>query len=60
MVLSPAGQLFANKQGRRDDGKILRRTDAGFVWGKTKFDWTMWGQADRVEVRFRSSKGDQL
>ena len=20
----------------------------------------MWGQADRVEVRFRSSKGDQL
>ena len=48
------------KKVRRDDGKILRRRGLGFVWGRNQFDWTMSGQADRVEVRFWSTKEDQL
>ena len=39
---------------------MLRRGDVVFFRGSTQLDWTMWGQADRVEDRFRSSKGDQL
>ena len=52
--------MFASGEGCWDDEHILRRGDVVFFWGSTQLDWTMWGQADRVEVPFRSSKGDQL
>ena len=35
---------------------IVCRGDVVFFRGMTQINWTMWGQADRVEVRFRSSK----
>ena len=54
------GEIFASEKGYWDDGHILRRGDVGFFRGSTQLDWTMWGQADCVEVRFRSSKVDQL
>ena len=52
--------MFASKEGCWDDGHILRRGDVVFFRGSTQLDWTMWGHAGCVEVRFRSSKGDQL
>ena len=52
--------MFASKEGCWDGGHILRREDVVFVRGSIQLDLTMWGQADRVEVRFWSSKGDQL
>ena len=52
--------MFASKGGCWDDGHILRRGDVVFFRGSTQLEWTMWGQADRVKVRFRGSKGDQL
>ena len=58
--LAPAGEMFASKEGCWDDGHMLRRKDMVFFRGSIQLDWTMWGQADRVVVRFRNSKGDQL
>ena len=48
--------MLASKEGCW----VLRRGDVVFFRDSTQLDWTMWGQADRVEVRFWSSKGDQL
>ena len=59
-LLARAGEMIASKEGCWDDGYILCCGDVVFVRGSSQHDWTMWGQADRVEVRFRSSKGDQL
>ena len=58
--LARAGEMFASKEGCRNDGHILRLGDVVFFRGSTQLDWTMWGQVDRVEVRFRSLKVDQL
>ena len=58
--LARAGETFASEEGCWDDGHILSREDAVFFRGSAQLDWTMWGQADRVEVWFRSSKGYQL
>ena len=55
-----AGENFVGKDRRWDNGHISRRGDGIFFRGSTQLDWTMWGQADGFEVRFRSSKGDQL
>ena len=59
VFLARADEMFASKGGCWDDGHILRRGDVVFFLGSTQLGWTMWGQADRVKVRFRSSKGDQ-
>ena len=48
--LAPAGEIFASKEGRCDDRCILRRGDVVLFRGSTQLDWTMWGQANRVEV----------
>ena len=58
--LAQAGEMLASKEGRYDDGHLLCRGDVDFYRGSTQRDWTIWGQADRVEVWFRSLKGDQL
>ena len=52
--------MFASKEGCWNNGHMLRRVDVVLVQGSTQLDWTMWGQADRVEIRFWNSKGDQL
>ena len=59
-VLARAGEIFASKEKRLDDGDILRRGDVVLFRGSTRLDWTTWGQADRVEVRFWSSKRDSV
>ncbi|CAN0426624.1 unnamed protein product [Pylaiella littoralis] len=38
----------------------LRRGDVAFFPGAVQLSEAQWSSADRVEVRFRSSKGDQL
>ena len=45
-------------EGRQHHDPLLG--DVVFFLGSTQLSWTMWGQADRVAVRFRSSKRDQL
>ena len=52
--------MFASKEGRWDDKHVLRRRDVVFARGSTQLDWIIWSQTDRVEVRFRSLKEDQL
>ena len=51
---------FASKEGQWEDEHTLCSGDVGLFRGSTQLDWTIWGQADRVQVRFRSSKGDLL
>ena len=58
--LARAGEIFASKEECWYDGQMLRRGDVIFFRGSTQLDWTMWGQADRVDVQFRSPKEDQL
>lgn len=58
--LARAGEIFASKEGQWDHGHCLRRGDVAFFRKGVQLDWTMWGQADTVEVRFKSSKADQL
>ena len=52
-----ADEMLTSKEGRRDDGKRLRRGDAVFFWARTQLDLTMWSQADRVEVGFGAQNG---
>ena len=52
--------MFVSNEICWDVGRILRPGDVVFFRDSIQLDWTMWGQPDRVEVRFRSSKGDQL
>ena len=59
-ILARAGEIFASKEGCYDNKQILHRGDVFFFRGNTQLDWTMRGQTDRVEVRFRGSKWDQL
>jgi hypothetical protein len=59
-LLAWADESFADKEGYWDGGHILRRGDGAFYRGIIQSDWTTWSQTDRVEVRFQSSKGDEL
>ena len=58
--LAPAGVILASKEEYWDDRRILRRGNVVFFRGSTQLDWTTWSQTDGVEVRFRSSDGNQL
>ena len=52
--------MYTSRAGCWVDEHVLHRGDVVFFWGRTQLDWTMWCQADRIKVQFRSSKGDQL
>ena len=51
--------MFATSPGVVNELQCLRRGDVAFFKGSEQLDWHLWPRADRVEVRFRGSKGDQ-
>ena len=58
-LYSMGGRNLCEQKRNWDDRHRLRRGVVAFFRGSTQLHWTMWGQADRVDVRSRS-KGDQL
>jgi len=58
--LTRASELFAETRTRIHETYCLRRADVAFFCGKVQLVSARWSTADRVEVRFRGSKGDQM
>ena len=52
--------MFAETRSRVHETYCLRRADVALFRGQIKLSDAQWPTADRVEVRFRGSKGDQL
>ena len=52
--------MFAKIRSRIHETYCLRRADAAFFRGRAQLGVAQWSRADRVKVRFRGSKGDQL
>lgn len=59
-LLLRAGERFVVSKAALHVVHGLRRGDAAFFCGSVQLHEAQWPLADRVEVRFRSSKGDQL
>ena len=57
--LTRASEMFAETRSRIHKTYCLRR-DAAFFRGRVQLGVAQWSTADRVEVRFRGSKGDQF
>ena len=49
-----------NVRGNPDETYCLRRAGVAFFRARVQLGVAQWSRADRVEVRFRGSKGDQL
>ena len=52
--------MFAESQSRIHETYCLQRADVAFFRGNVQLTAAPWVSADRVEVRFRGSKGDQM
>ena len=58
--LTRASEMFAETRSRVYEWYCLRRADVGFFRGDYRLAEALWSTADRVEIRFRCLKGDQL
>ena len=58
--LTRASEMFAETRSRIHETYCLRRTNVAFFSGRVQLGVAQWSTADRVEVRFLGSKGDQL
>ena len=58
--LTRASAMFAETRSRIHEKYCLRRADVAFFRGRVQLGVAQWSRADRVEVRFRGFKGDQL
>ena len=58
--LTRAAEIFAETRTRAHEFYCLRRADVEFFRAERPLEWGQWSMADRFEVRFRRSKGDQL
>ena len=58
--LTRASEMFAESRSRIHGTYCLRRADVAFFRGNAQLTAALWFSADRVEVRFRGSKGDQM
>ena len=58
--LTSASELFAESRSRIHETYYLRRADVPFFRVQVQLGVAQWSGADRVELRFRGSKGDQL
>ena len=58
--LTRASRMFAEKRSRIHETYCLRRADVALFRGRSQLRMAQWSRADRVEVRFRGSEGDQL
>ena len=52
--------MYTSREGCWIDGQVLPHRDVVFFRGGTQPHWKMLSQANRIEVQFRSSNGDQL
>ena len=52
--------MFAETRSRIHETYCLRRADVAFFRGRAQLGVAQWSRVDRVEVRFRGSKFDQL
>ena len=52
--------MFAESRSRIHETSCLRRADVASFRGNAQLTAALWVSADRVEVRFRGSKGDQM
>ena len=52
--------MFAETRSRVHETYCLRRADVALFRGQIKLSDAQWPTADRVEVRFRGSKRDQM
>ena len=59
-LLARVVEMYTSREGCWVDGHVLPQRDVVLFRGRTQPHWTMLCQADRIEVQFRSSKGDQL
>ena len=59
-LLTCASDMFAETRLRVPETYCLRRAHVAFFRGNIQLTVAQWSTADRVEVRFRGSKGDQL
>ena len=59
-LLTRASEMFAETRSRIHETYCLRRADMDLFRGRVQLGVVKWSRADRVEVRFRGSKGDQL
>ena len=57
--LTRASEMFTESRSRIHETYCLRRADVSFR-GNVQLTAAPWVSADRVEVRFRGSKGDQM
>ena len=60
LFLARAEEMFAETRTRAREVHCLRRADAAFFRGENQLVRGRWSTADRVGVRVRGSKGDQL
>ena len=58
--LTRASEMFALGTDRVHPDYCLRRKDVALFLNERQLQWPFWSLANRVEVRFRASKGDQL
>ena len=54
-----ASEMFAETRSRIHESYCLRRADVALFRGDSQVAEALWSTADRVEVRFRGSKGDR-
>lgn len=59
-LLTRASELFTETRSQVHEIYCLRWVDAAFLCGKGQLVAALWSTADRFEVRFRGSKGNQL
>ena len=59
-VLTRASKMLVETRSRIHETYSLRRADVAFFRGQAQLGVAQWSRADRVEVRFRGSNGDQL
>ena len=59
-LLTRPSEMFAENGLQVHETHCLRRADVAFFRGNIQLTDAQWSTADRVEVRFRGSKGDQL
>ena len=58
--LTRASEILAETRSRIHEMYCLRRADVAFFRARVQLGVAQWSRADRVEVPFRGSKGDQL
>ena len=60
LIIARSDEVWAKDEGGVYSTRCLTRADIAFDSGDSQLSYLHWRQADRVEVRFRGRKGDQV